>query len=199
MNHLAHLLLAEPSPESRLGNLAADYIAPRELDALPPLVQRGVRQHRQVDAFTDRHPVVFRSLARLDPKWGWYKGILMDVYYDHVLATNWAAYCPVPLPQFAFEVNTDLLSVAHHLPESAAGSIRRIAGSNRLMTYLDLSGVEAALFRITCILRERIPERAVNLLEAVPDLTAVHAELVADFAEFFPELRRFSDGWVAGA
>ena len=26
MNHLAHLLLAEATPESRLGNLAADYV-----------------------------------------------------------------------------------------------------------------------------------------------------------------------------
>ncbi len=195
MNHLAHLLLSEPTPEARLGNLAADYISQREYLTLPPAVRRGVMHHRQVDSFTDRHPVVFRGMARLPERWGWFKGILLDVYFDHILATNWDAVCPVPLPQFAFEVNADLLSIAGHLPDSAAASVQRIAGTNRLLTYLDLTGVEAALYRITGILRERIPDRAVNLIEALPDLTAIHTDLTADFAEFFPQLAQFSTEW----
>lgn len=195
MNHLAHLLLSEPTPEARLGNLAADYISQREYLTLPPAVQRGVMHHRQVDSFTDRHPVVFRGMARLPERWGWFKGILLDVYFDHLLATGWDTFCPVPLGQFTFEVNADLLSIAGHLPESAAASVWRIAGTNRLLTYLDLTGVEAALFRITGILRERIPERAVNLVEALPDLSAAHPDLTADFAEFFPQLVQFSNEW----
>jgi acyl carrier protein phosphodiesterase len=198
MNHLAHLLLAEPTPESRLGNLAADYLRPMEVAALPTAVRRGVMQHRHIDGFTDRHPAVNRGIRRIGDRWGWFSGILLDVYFDHLLATNWAAYCPVPLRQFVFEVNTDLLSNARHLPDGAANSVRRIAGTDRLMTYLELAGVEAALARITYILRERIPERAVDLTAGLADLTTHHSELEADFAEFFPQLRAYSIGWLAG-
>jgi acyl carrier protein phosphodiesterase len=195
MNHLAHLLLAEPTPESRLGNLAADYVFPRDVPRLPELVQRGIRQHRQVDAFTDRHHVIHRGMSRLDARWGWFKGILLDVYFDHLLALHWSDYCAIPLPQFAFEVNTDLLAVVQCLPEAAAGSVRRIATTNRLVTYIDRSGVEVAYHRITHILRERVAERAVDLTEALPDLTTIHADLETDFAEFFPQLQQFSGHW----
>lgn len=195
MNHLAHLMLAEPTPESRLGNLAADYVWHREIAALPAAVQRGIKQHQQIDAFTDRHPAVQRSVRRLNDRWGWFTGILMDVYYDHLLALSWDEHCLVPLEQFAFEVNVDLLSVAGLLPEAAEASVRRIAGTNRIVTYLHLSGIEAALVRLTSVIRQRIPQRAVELVQAMPDLALHHDELTEDFAEFWPQLAAFSNGW----
>jgi acyl carrier protein phosphodiesterase len=199
VNHLAHLLLAEPTPESRLGNLAADYVWHREIAGLPEGVRRGIKQHQQVDAFTDRHPAVVRCVRRLSDRWGWFAGIIMDVYFDHLLATDWGAYCDVPLEQWAFEVNADLLSVAHLLPDSAAASVRHIARTNRVVTYRQLAGIEAALVRLTHVIRQRIPQRAMELSEAMPDLSANAAELRTEFAVFFPELVAFAKGWCAGS
>jgi acyl carrier protein phosphodiesterase len=196
MNHLAHMLLAEPTAESRLGNLAADYLAHRDVAALPTLVRRGVMQHRHVDAFTDRHPAVNRGIRRIGDRWGWFSGILLDVYFDHLLALNWERYHTVPLKQFVFQVNTDLLSVVQFLPNDAASSIQRIAKTDRLLTYLDLNGVEAAYVRLTKILKLRIPERAVELVDAMPDLAHAHADLKDDFATFFPDLQAFSQNWL---
>lgn len=195
MNHLAHLLLAEPTPESRLGNLAADFVQHREVAALPDGVRRGIKQHQQVDSFTDRHPAVQRGIRRLSERWGWFGGIILDVYFDHLLTTSWTEYCSVPLEQFAFEVNADLLSVVHLLPDAAAESVRHIARMNRIVTYRELDGIEAALVRLTHIIRQRIPQRAMNLAEAMPDLAANREWLEVDFAEFFPELMSFSKGW----
>ncbi|MCU0704294.1 MAG: ACP phosphodiesterase [Fimbriiglobus sp.] len=198
MNHLAHLLLAEPTPESRLGNLAADYVWHREIASLTNGIRRGIQQHQQIDAFTDRHPAVGRCLARMSDRWGWFGGIILDVYFDYLLATSWADWCPVPLEQWAFEVNADLRATAHLLPEEACGSVQRIATTNRLMTYRELEGIEAALVRLTHILRQRIPQRAVDLTEAMPDLAEHHEALRGEFAVFFPELMAFSAQWVAG-
>jgi acyl carrier protein phosphodiesterase len=195
VNHLAHLLLAEPTPESRVGNLAADFVQHREIAALSDGIRRGIKQHQQVDAFTDRHPAVQRGIRRLSERWGWFTGIILDVYFDHLLATSWATWCPVPLEHFAFEVNADLLSAAHLLPESAATSVRHIARMNRVVTYRELNGVEAALVRLTHLIRQRMPQRAVELVEAMPDLAANREWLEVDFAEFFPELVGFSKGW----
>lgn len=199
VNHLAHLLLAEPTPESRVGNLAADFVQHREIAALTDGIRRGIKQHQQVDAFTDRHPAVQRGIRRLSERWGWFTGIILDVYFDHLLATTWESWCPVPMDQWAFEVNADLLSAAHLLPKSAETSVRHIARMNRIVTYRELTGVEAALVRLTHIIRQRMPQRAVELVEAMPDLSANREWLEVDFAEFFPQLVAFSTDWASRA
>ena len=84
VNLLAHALLAGDSEESILGNLIADFVRPAEVERLSAAVRTGVTMHRHIDAFTDRHSVVQRSIARIGRDWGWFSGILIDVYYDHV-------------------------------------------------------------------------------------------------------------------
>lgn len=192
MNYLAHALLAEPTPESRLGNVLADCLRQPDLANLPPAVVDGVKQHRAVDAFTDRHPVVNRAISRLSERWGWFTGIILDVYFDHLLALSWDRYSPVPLNQFVFELATDLRATAACLPDGAAEVARWLAGSGVLATYAELDGIEAALARVTLILRRRIPQRPVDLTDAMPDLRTYHPALVEDFAEFFPQLIRAS-------
>jgi len=196
VNHLAHLVLAEPTPASRLGNLIADYLRPMEMATLPAEVRRGVMQHRSVDGFTDRHPAVHRAIGRLPEVWGWFKGIVVDVYFDHLLARTWAEFGLPPMRTFVDELNADLLRAVADAPPEAAESVRRIVTGDRLMSYERPAGVEAALRRLTGIIRERMPTRALDLVPALADLEAARGPLTADFREFFPDLRRFSDDWL---
>lgn len=65
MNWLAHLLLSEPPPTLRVGGLLPDLVSAAVLENLPMEFQRGIERHRQVDAFTDSHPIVRRSVQRI--------------------------------------------------------------------------------------------------------------------------------------
>ncbi len=89
MNLLAHAVLASPGDESMAGNLIADFVRQPEVELMSPGLRAGVMQHRRVDAFTDRHPNVLQSVRRLSARWGWFAGILIDMYYDHVLSVEW--------------------------------------------------------------------------------------------------------------
>jgi acyl carrier protein phosphodiesterase len=200
MNFLAHLYLSADDPEAMVGNLVADFIKGPAIDLLPPGVQAGVRQHRAVDGFTDRHPVVSRSIARIGKSWGWFSGIIIDVYYDHILARDWEQYAEVPLRAFVDHAHAVIRDHAAYMPEDARGYALRFVEADRMMSYAtpDGSGVEEALRRLSDRIAARIPRRAVPLHEAMPDLRVAHRDLAADFHEFFPDAIRLAAGWRRG-
>lgn len=181
-----------------LGALAADFIRQPVVPLLPAGVQRGVFQHRHVDGYTDRHPIVHRSISRISKNWGWFSGIIIDVYYDHLLGLAWNEYTHEPLGPFVERVAEFVRATIVHLPVEHRPDVMRFANPERLASYAvpDLSGIELAFGRISDVIAHRMPSRAVRLELAVPELRASHPELVSDFAEFFPDLRRFAADWL---
>ncbi|MET0226353.1 MAG: hypothetical protein ABW187_07940, partial [Dokdonella sp.] len=92
LNHLAHALLAAPDDDCMLGSLIADFLR----GAIDPAMARGVRigvaLHRAVDVYTDAHPEVVAARARFEPPYRRYAGILLDMWFDHLLAREWERY-----------------------------------------------------------------------------------------------------------
>jgi acyl carrier protein phosphodiesterase len=192
MNYLAHLYLADPTPESLVGNLLADLIKGPEVAALSVGIQAGVRLHRHVDSLTDRHPTVQRSIARISQRWGWFSGILIDVYYDHILATTWERYSDKTLREFVDRIHGTLTDHIGSVPRTCHRDLRRLIESDRLYSYVSPEGIAEALSRLSHRIRERMSERDVRLELAMPDLRACHDDLANDFHEFFPQLVAFA-------
>jgi acyl carrier protein phosphodiesterase len=194
MNYLAHLYLADGSPHSLLGNLLGDFVKGNDLLLYPDGVQRGIRLHRRVDSFTDRHPVVQRSLTRISHRWGWFAGIIIDVYYDHLLATDWDRHSTVPLRSFSDSVYRVLDDHRDLMPDDAREPLARLVRNDRLFSYAHIDGIAAAFESISQRIRDRMPRHSVQLEDAIPDLRGCHLDLSADFDAFFPELVAFADG-----
>ena len=188
MNWLAHLFLSPPDdPEFRLGNWLADFVKGNARRALSESFQRGVRCHQAIDAFTDFHPVVFRSRARIAAQHGHFSGILIDVFYDHFLACNWGAFSAISLDAFVDEIHADATRHLAALPDAARTAVMRIIAEDRLRSYREIAGIAAALSRLSIYLSTRL-RRPVDLESATAELVAHHPELEADFLEFFPLL-----------
>jgi acyl carrier protein phosphodiesterase len=183
MNWLAHLYLSEPTPQFRLGNLLPDLVSPRVLAAMPPEYQPGILCHRRIDAFTDEHPVFRRSIRRIEPPFQRYGGVLIDIFYDHILAREWKSFATVPLPEFAAEVYASFEAQWPHVPPDARPRLAAMCRTNWLCSYGEISGITEALTRIGAHLR-----RPVDLAATVPNFVRDYEAFCGDFAEFFPQL-----------
>lgn len=192
MNFLAHLHLADGDPGDMTGGVAADFVRNPDLGALPPDVVRGVMLHRAIDGFTDRNPITLRSISRVAKEFGWFGGIVIDIYYDHILARDWAAYSAEPLSAFAARSYAVLEAQHGTLPEDARDFIRKFIDSDRLNLYATRDGIADTLARVSRVIAKRIPSRAMWLPDAMPLLVARDAELAADFHAFYPELMAFA-------
>ncbi len=192
MNFLAHLHLSDGTPESMVGNVVADFVKGPDVAALPAAVQKGVHLHRAVDSFTDRHPMVQRSIRRLGGKLGWFAGIVIDIYYDHILARNWVRYSTEPLRAFADRCNRVLLDWSAAVPAEAGMFLRRYVAEDRLFIYATPAGIADTLAAVSRRIADRMPKRDVRLHDAMPDLLAADTGLAADFHAFYPELVAFA-------
>jgi acyl carrier protein phosphodiesterase len=192
VNFLAHLHLADPEPGLMLGGIVADFARPAELATLPPEVQDGVRLHRLIDSFTDSHPIVRGSVARIAPEFHWFSGIIIDIYYDYLLARDWSRYSLETLESFASRSYLALETLLPYAPAEAAGFIRWMIDDNRLTRYATLEGIEDTLTRVSRRIQKRMPKNAIRLEDAMPLLREQHPHLVSDFHAFYPELAAFA-------
>ncbi len=192
LNFLAHLHLADPDPGLMLGGIVADFARNPEIALLPTDVQQGVRLHRLIDGFTDRHAVVHRSISRVSARLGWFAGIVIDVYYDHLLARDWARFSAEPLPAFAARSYRVLEEAFSSTPADAQWFIRRFIDGDYLVGYSTIEGIALTLARLSDRIAERMPKRAIWLPDSLPDLAAADAELARDFQAFYPELIAFA-------
>ena len=188
MNWLAHVYLSEPDVEFRLGNLLADIVRGEELRRMSAGFQRGAQKHKQIDAFTDSHPLVKRSRARVSKEFRRFSGVLVDVFYDHLLATHWNVYSPIVLDAFTAKFYADIESRNIELPSSARVTLDRIIRHDLLGSYRRIEGVERSLRRVSAYLSSRW-SREFALERGVADLISQRAGFDADVLEFFPQLQ----------
>ena len=183
MNWLAHLFLSEPNAAFRIGNLLPDLARPSALAGLSAEFVRGIHQHRRIDAFTDSHPIVRRSIARVGPEFRRFGGIFVDIFYDHFLSREWATLSRVSLTDFTKEIYASFENHRREIPAEAYGAFEKMKSENWLCTYGDLHGVSTTLGKIGLRLRRPTP-----LAEGAAILEADYAGFHGDFREFFPEL-----------
>ncbi|HZZ77755.1 MAG TPA: ACP phosphodiesterase [Gemmataceae bacterium] len=195
MNWLAHAFLSTSDAEFRLGNLLADLVKGRDRAAMSPAFLAGVRHHQRIDAFTDSHPVVHRSRARIGEGYRHLTGILVDVFYDHYLAIDWQTYSPEPLDSFTAHVYADIRAFSVQMPAEARFALDRMVQDDRLGSYRSIDGIAATLERVSLRLLQRTG-KDFHLERAVSELTANYDSLHADFSEFFPLLRAYVCGTV---
>jgi len=188
VNFLAHLYLADPTPESAVGNLMPDFVRVRRLDDLDPAVRDGVIRHRAVDAFVDTHPAYLQSRALLREICGHFAPILADVFNDHLLAANWSAWHDRSLDDFVAAAYRRLAVGAYLMPDRMRRPIAMMIEQDWLGSYATPDGIAARLTQMSARFDRRF-ERTFDVADAVRAFQ-MHRERMGDgFAVLFRAVR----------
>jgi acyl carrier protein phosphodiesterase len=184
VNYLAHLYLAGDDDAEISGALLGDFVKGRleNLDLAPAIVD-GIRLHRSVDSYTDAHPIVIRSRERFQDRRR-VSGIIVDIAYDHFLATHWQTFAKEPLDDFCHDRYQRLLARMNTFPPRLRTIVPHMARSDWLGSYAELDNVAYALERIGRRLSQ--PDMLTDMLD---DLERHYTGLEQDFMQFFPELK----------
>lgn len=186
MNYLAHLLLAEASSESRIGNLLGDFAHGVVLSELPPAVKAGLQRHRAVDRFTDRAAEVLTAKTLFSQARRRFAGIALDMLFDHLLIKHWALYQAQPFARYKTELYQQLLQDLPQMPVAMAGTVRLLVLQDWFGQYQDLTQLGRALDRIAQ--RIRFSHQFDGVINEIrPQLP----QLEALFLQFFPRLQLF--------
>ena len=186
MNFLAHLFLSNNNEDIMVGNFIADHIKGKEMFNYNKGVQTGILLHREIDAFTDSHPIVRKSKHRLHPRYRHYDGVIIDIFYDHFLAKNWSRYTNIPLEIFA-KYAYDLLDKTENLPPKTERFLTYMKAYDLLLNYKNLDTLEQVLHGMN-----RRSKMKSNMHLAIIDLKELYNEFESDFFLFFENLREFS-------
>lgn len=189
MNYLAHIYLARQSDDAMLGGLLGDFVKPHSGLQFTPEIEAEILTHRKIDSFTDSHPILLQGRELFEGPSRRYAGILLDVFYDHLLATHWSTYSQVPLEAFIGRFYTVLSARADSLPPALAQVAPRMIEQDWLGSYRTFSGVEIAINRTST----RLSKNGHLLRNGLVDLKAHYAALAVGFHAFFPDLIAFVD------
>lgn len=184
MNYLAHAALAQPQPQSLVGNLLGDFCKGVAIDTLPRPIQAGLANHRAVDRFTDSHPLVREARAFFSTERRRFAPVALDVLFDHFLIRHWRQFYATPYLQAKSELYLQLATAEPLMPEAMAVVMRKVRQQDWLAAYQQLDGVAMALDRIA----QRI--RFANRFSgAGQDIERHYPRLERVFLAFYPELQ----------
>jgi acyl carrier protein phosphodiesterase len=192
MNFLAHAYLSFDVPHLIVGNFLGDFLRLPEVRELPAPVQAGVLLHRKIDSYTDQHPVVKAGTARMRPFHSKYAPVVVDMYYDYLLASNWEKLHEQSLPHFSMRIYAVLEAHIPQMPERLHDRIRRMIAADWLTSYSTPEGMRFAFDRMQY--RTSRPEWLAHAFENLLDHWDLFQE---DFQAFFPDLIAYSRAEIA--
>lgn len=143
-----------------------------------PGTLRGLKQHRYIDSHAQRSEVFKRSYRRLDSSYGLYRGIMVDLFYDHFAARHWDIFHPQALPDFARTIYA-ILDTHPGLVADFATIVPRMRQHNWLVAYTRIQTIERALNFISQRAKARDP-----LHGAITELERNYEALEQDSLQF---------------
>jgi len=183
LNHLAHLFLSQSNVDLMVGNFVADHVKGKSYQNFSEGIQKGIQMHRFIDSYTDSHPEVMKGKQRLYAKYSKYAAVIIDMYYDHILAKNWSVYSPINLASFANSCYKILNSRLDQMPERSQMVLHYMEKQDWLNAYASMEGMNKAFRGLAS--RAKFDSKMETAME---DLESQMESFQSEFEVFFPNI-----------
>lgn len=184
MNYLAHAVLAQPTPESLVGNLLGDFCKGVDLNVLSKPVLAGLANHRATDRFTDQHPLVIQAKQQFSSKRRRFAGVALDVLFDHFLIVHWQKFHSGPFLIAKQQLYRQLAAAEHLMPSGMCQIMQKVREQDWLSAYENVAGVAYALDRIASRIRFTHAFTGV-----IADISPHYEQFEQMFLQFYPQLQ----------
>lgn len=196
MNYLAHLHIAASTKTSFSGNFLGDFVKGNPEGKFPEEIVHGIRLHRYVDSFTDKHPDVLEAKLLFPKALRRYAPIALDMFWDHCLALNWPTFHHLTLPQFCQLAEQNIANETQPKSVILPQRFERVNGwvwqDKWLESYQKMANIEYALQRMSTR-----SERMAPLAETGKVLNENYTQLSLVFFVLYKDVLKASDTFVA--
>lgn len=196
MNFLGHLYFSNNDFELMYYNLFGDYVKGSDLSEFPPKVQYGLHLHRSIDDYIDHHPKVLELLHLLYGDLPKISGIAVDLFFDHLLASQWNKYHPTDLRTFVDDFYNFQPQHEAYFTDDFRFVLNKLKEQDWLYNYRTFEGLE-----LTC---KRLSKRISfenNLNEAPQIFIKRSKEINTTFhlymQEAIPYFKQYNDQFLA--
>ena len=188
MNFLAHAFLSFNDSDILTGNMISDFVKGKRKFDYPLAIQNGIYLHRQIDNFTDFHPVTAKAKEFFRPDYRLYSGAFVDIVFDHFLAIDQKQFNPNNgLENFTKTTYSLLEKNVFYFPDHFQKVFSYMKSQNWLYGYRWKEGIRKSF--------EGLVHRALYLNEsdvAFQIFNDHYKELENCYSQFFPELKEFA-------
>jgi acyl carrier protein phosphodiesterase len=187
MNYLAHAFLSNNNEEHLVGNFIADHLRGNQFGDYSAGIIEGIHLHRKIDTFTDAHPEFKKAKRYFYNGFEKYSGVLVDIYFDHLLAKNFSTYSAISLQDFSSKVYQVYTNHQHLLPLGSSRFLEYVIKNNIYVSYADPKGIETVLYHLS----QRI-KHGVQLDQSILLFRQHEKELRLAFTTFFKDILSFT-------
>lgn len=188
MNYLAHLALAQPTSASVQGNLLGDFMRGYHPEHFDLAVQRGLKNHRFVDRYTDQHPKVRLAKSYFSSQRRRFAGIILDISFDHFLINHWSRFYTQPFEHFCEQRYALLQPDLRAMPPSMHRTVTSMLKHRWLGVYSTPEGLARALDNTAA--RIRFQHRFSG---SIFEVMQHYEPLEQAFLDFYPQLMQAVD------
>lgn len=191
MNYLAHAYLSSKNPGLLIGNMIGDFVKGNKYLQYAESIQKGILLHRQIDTFTDAHPLILETKKVFRSSVGRYDGAFLDIAFDFFLAND-----PTILTDAEWRklVSTIYATVDQHidiLPLPFQRMFSYMENGDWLYNYRFEWQIQKSFDGL--MRRARYIDNAAN---PFPYFEENLAYLKNAFDIFFPMLQTFTENWI---
>lgn len=183
MNFVAHQFLSFRNPEIQIGNLLGEIVRGKDFENYHGDLQKGILLHREIDSFTDNHPIVKNSTQKFHERYGKYAPVIVDVLYDYILISHWNQFSKETYDKFVADCYELFRNRFDEFPPNLQFIIKHLLKYDWFNNYKTIEGIGQTLKGISQ--RSKFKN---NIASAVEEIELYKTEFEQDFHQFFPEL-----------